>query len=43
MEKKYGKLNENFRKKIKYLILSKMKKQQNRNFIADFRGIQEIL
>ena len=43
MEEKYGKLNENFREKIKYLILSKMKKQQNRKFIADFRGIQEIL
>ena len=29
MEEKYGKLNEKFREKIKHLILSKMKKQQN--------------
>ena len=43
MEKKYGKLNEKFREKIKHLILLKMKKQQNRKFITDFRGIQEIL
>ena len=43
MEEKYGNLNENCREKIKHLILSKMKKQQNQIFMADFRGLQEIL
>ena len=42
MEEKYGKLIENFKEKIKHLMLSKMKKQQSRKFITDFRGIQEI-
>ena len=43
MEEKYVKLNEKFRDKIKHIILSKMKKQQNRKFITDFREIQEML
>ena len=43
MEEKYEDLNEELREKIKHLILSKMKKQQNRMLILHFRGIQEIL
>ena len=43
MEEKYRKLNEKFRDKIKYLVLLKMKKQQNQKFITDFRVTQEIL
>ena len=43
MEEKYEKLNEKFRGKIKHLILSKMNKQQNRMFISNFRGIQEMV
>ena len=42
MEEKYEKLNEKFKGKIKHLILSD-EKQQNRKFITDFRGIQQIL
>ena len=43
MEEKYGKLNDEFRENIKHLMLSKMKKQQNRMFVPDVRGTQKIL